>query len=77
MRQLPVMSIISNCTASALKDAATSLLAGNLVAFPTETVYGLGADATNQLAIARIYKVKGRPTDHPLIIHISSIINLD
>ena len=77
MRQLPVMSIISNCTASALKDAATSLLAGNLVAFPTETVYGLGADASNQLAIARIYKVKGRPTDHPLIIHISSISNLD
>ena len=71
------MGIISNCTASALKDAATSLLAGNLVAFPTETVYGLGADATNQLAVARIYKVKGRPTDHPLIIHISSINNLD
>ena len=77
MRQLPIMTIISNCTASALSDAARALKAGNLVAFPTETVYGLGADASNQLAVARIYKVKGRPTDHPLIIHISSINNLD
>ena len=71
------MAIISNCTASAVSDAASSLIAGNLVAFPTETVYGLGADATNQSAIARIYAVKGRPTDHPLIIHLSSISNLD
>ena len=71
------MAIISNCTASAVSDAASALKAGNLVAFPTETVYGLGADASNQLAVARIYKVKGRPTDHPLIIHISSINNLD
>ena len=71
------MAIISNCTASAVSDAARALKAGNLVAFPTETVYGLGADASNQLAVARIYKVKGRPTDHPLIIHISSINNLD
>ena len=71
------MTIISNCTALALKDAAASLITGNLVAFPTETVYGLGADASNQQAIARIYEVKGRPTDHPLIVHISSINNLD
>ncbi len=71
------MAIISNCTASAVSDAARALKAGNLVAFPTETVYGLGADASNQLAVARIYKVKGRPSDHPLIIHISSINNLD
>ena len=77
MRQLPIMAIISNCTASAVSDAASSLIAGNLVAFPTETVYGLGADATNQSAVARIYAVKGRPTDHPLIIHLSSISNLD
>ena len=70
------MTIISNCTASVLKDAAASLIAGNLVAFPTETVYGLGADASNQQAVARIYEVKGRPTDHPLIVHISSINNL-
>ena len=71
------MTIISNCTALALKDAASSLIGGNLVAFPTETVYGLGADASNQQAVARIYEVKGRPTDHPLIVHISSINNLD
>ena len=71
------MTIISNCTLSTLKKAATSLKQGNLVAFPTETVYGLGADATNERAVARIYEVKGRPTDHPLIVHISSINNLD
>jgi L-threonylcarbamoyladenylate synthase len=71
------MSIISNCTASVIKDAATSLINGNLVAFPTETVYGLGADATNKDAVARIYEVKGRPTDHPLIVHISSMELLD
>jgi L-threonylcarbamoyladenylate synthase len=71
------MSIISNCTATAIKDAAAALIKGDLVAFPTETVYGLGADATNKDAIARIYKVKGRPVGHPLIVHISSIANLD
>ena len=71
------MSIISNCTAAAINDAAAALIKGNLVAFPTETVYGLGADATNEDAIARIYKVKGRPEGHPLIIHISSLGNLD
>ena len=47
------------------------------MAFPTETVYGLGADAINKDAIARIYKVKGRPVGHPLIVHISSVGNLD
>jgi len=71
------MSIISSFTADAIKDAATSLIKGDLVAFPTETVYGLGADANNKDAIARIYKVKGRPTGHPLIVHISSLVNLD
>jgi len=71
------MSIISNCTASAIKDSADALINGDLVAFPTETVYGLGADATNKDAIARIYKVKGRPEGHPLIVHISSLTNLD
>ena len=71
------MSIISNSTEKVIKDAATALIKGNLVAFPTETVYGLGADVTNKDAIARIYKVKGRPLGHPLIVHISSIVNLD
>ena len=71
------MSIISNCTADAINDAAAALIKGKLVAFPTETVYGLGADATNEDAIARIYKVKGRPEGHPLIVHISSLGYLD
>ena len=70
------MSIISKCTASAIKDAATTLIKGDLVAFSTETVYGLGADATNEDAVTRIYKVKGRPKGHPLIVHISSLFNL-
>ena len=77
VRQLLTMAIISNCTASVIQNAAESLLDGNLVAFPTETVYGLGADATNEKAVARIYEVKGRPTNHPLIVHISSMDNLD
>ena len=71
------MTIISSCTLTTLKEAAKALKQGNLVAFPTETVYGLGADATNEDAVARIYGVKGRPTGHPLIVHISSINNLD
>ena len=68
---------ISNCTAGAIRDAALALKAGHLVAFPTETVYGLGADARNPEAVKRIFEVKGRPTDHPLIIHISSMNQLD
>ena len=71
------MSIISNCTESAIRDAGASLISGNLVTFPTETVYGLGADAANKDAVLRIYEVKGRPVDHPLIVHISSIEHLD
>jgi L-threonylcarbamoyladenylate synthase len=59
-----------------MADAAANLLAGGLVAFPTETVYGLGADACNADAVARIYSVKGRPADHPLIVHIASIDGL-
>ena len=69
--------IISNCTAEAIRDAARALRDGHLVAFPTETVYGLGADARNPEAVKRIYEVKGRPSDHPLIVHISSINQLD
>jgi len=53
--------------------AGKNLVNGALVAFPTETVYGLGADATNAAAVARIYAVKDRPADHPLIVHISSM----
>jgi len=71
------MEIISNPTQNEIKRAAKALKDGLLVAFPTETVYGLGADATNEKAVSRIYSVKGRPTDHPLIVHISSINQLD
>jgi L-threonylcarbamoyladenylate synthase len=64
---------ISFCTADALARAAQDLMNGALVAFPTETVYGLGADATNAEAVARIYNVKGRPADHPLIVHLADM----
>lgn len=56
-----------------MKTAAASIAEGNLVAFPTETVYGLGADASQESAVAKIYAAKGRPADHPLIVHISSM----
>jgi L-threonylcarbamoyladenylate synthase len=59
-----------------MADAAANLLAGGLVAFPTETVYGLGADASNAQAVARIYAAKGRPADHPLIVHVASMDGL-
>ena len=68
--------ILSNCSVDALTGAAAKLRAGGLVAFPTETVYGLGADATNQAAVARIYQVKGRPHDHPVIVHLADINQL-
>ena len=71
------MEIISNPTLDEIKKAAKALKDGHLVAFPTETVYGLGADATSEKAVSRIYSVKGRPTDHPLIVHISSINQLE
>jgi len=71
------MEKISNPTQDKIKKAANALKDGHLVAFPTETVYGLGADATNEKAVSRIYSVKGRPTDHPLIVHISSINQLE
>jgi len=67
---------LSNCSTDTLAVAALRLKEGGLVAFPTETVYGLGADALNYEAVKRIYEVKGRPSDHPLIVHIASIAGL-
>ena len=64
---------VSQCTADAMVLAAQKLMAGHLVAFPTETVYGLGADATNETAVAKIYAAKARPADHPLIVHVHSM----
>ena len=57
----------------AVTEAARCLAAGGLVAFPTETVYGLGADASNGEAIARLYAAKGRPSFNPLIAHVDSL----
>ncbi len=56
-----------------LNKASEIILAGGLVAFPTETVYGLGADATNPVAVSKIFEVKGRPVNHPLIVHLASV----
>jgi L-threonylcarbamoyladenylate synthase len=65
-------------TDSALIARAVQLLhAGELVAFPTETVYGLGADAANPVAVAKIFAAKGRPADHPLIVHLAAATQLD
>jgi L-threonylcarbamoyladenylate synthase len=57
--------------------AAAVIIAGGLVAIPTETVYGLAADATNPEAVGRIFEVKGRPADHPLIVHLASAQQVD
>jgi len=70
------MEVISNCTTNAILKAARALKDGQLVAFPTETVYGIGADATNVSAVGRMFQVKGRPRTHPVIVHISSINKL-
>ena len=71
------MSFISKCDATVISSASAALKAGHLIAMPTETVYGLGADATNLEAVKRIYEVKGRPSDHPLIVHIASLDQID
>ena len=60
-----------------IKQAVSILRAGGLVAFPTETVYGLGADASNEAAVQRIFKAKERPSQHPLIVHISDPADVD
>ena len=60
-----------------IQEAARLLAAGEAVAFPTETVYGLGADATNDQAVAKIFEAKGRPADNPLIVHIAGRAMLD
>jgi len=67
------MFAITNPSPSAINSAAKALIGGALVGIPTETVYGLAADAENQAAVARIYSVKGRPQDHPVIVHIGSL----
>ncbi len=61
---------ITEASAEAIAHAADLLRAGRLVGLPTETVYGLGADAANEAAVAEIFAAKGRPADHPLIVHV-------
>ena len=66
---------ISSEHSAAIQDAVEILRAGGLVAFPTETVYGLGADALNEKAVKEVFTAKGRPSDNPLIVHIASLEN--
>ncbi len=61
----------------AIQEAAAILRRGGLVALPTETVYGLGADASNPAAVARIFAAKGRPADHPVIVHLGNVAQLE
>ena len=70
-------TIISQCSLSVLRQSAEKLKAGDLIAFPTETVYGLGVDAENQSAVARMYQVKNRPANHPVIVHIAELKDVD
>ena len=60
-------------TVNQIEQAAAALNAGELVSFPTETVYGLGADATNPAAVKKVYAAKGRPSVNPLIVHVASV----
>ena len=69
--------IISQCSLSVLRQSAEKLKAGDLIAFPTETVYGIGADAENKDAVARMYQVKNRPANHPVIVHIAELNDVD
>jgi L-threonylcarbamoyladenylate synthase len=70
-------TIISQCSLSVLRQSAEKLKAGDLIAFPTETVYGIGADAENKDAVARMYQVKNRPANHPVIVHIAELNDVD
>ena len=71
------MPIILPVDDSSIARAASLLREGRLVAFPTETVYGLGGDATNGRAVASIYEAKGRPSFNPLIVHVAEVVALD
>lgn len=68
-----MMSSAVPASAESIAEAANALAQGRLVALPTETVYGLGADGLSEQAVARIFSVKGRPSDHPLILHVASV----
>jgi len=63
--------LLDGLDAAAIDRAADAIAAGGLVAFPTETVYGLGARADSDAAVAKIFALKGRPAGHPLIVHVA------
>src|SRR5438067_2032434 len=65
------MTKVLPADAAAIREAAAVLRRGGLVAFPTETVYGLGADAENAVAMRSLFAAKGRPADHPVIVHLA------
>ena len=71
------MAVLPGTDPQSVAAAAAALAAGQLVAFPTETVYGLGARADDDAAVARIYAAKGRPSDHPLIVHLADAAGAD
>jgi L-threonylcarbamoyladenylate synthase len=73
LQNRPVETLLLPCDEAGLAEAARLVLAGEPVAVPTETVYGLAADATNEAAVARIYEAKGRPSFNPLIVHVADL----
>lgn len=64
-------------TKAQIDEAAKQIQLGELVSFPTETVYGLGADATNDTAVQKVYQAKGRPSDNPLIVHVADVATVE
>lgn len=68
--------ILPGTDPKAIAEAARRIRAGELVGFPTETVYGLGADASSDKAVAGIFEAKGRPSDHPLIVHVADVAHV-
>jgi L-threonylcarbamoyladenylate synthase len=65
--------LLDGYSSAVVQECAAALRDGELVAFPTETVYGLGADASNDMAVAKIFAAKGRPSEHPLIVHVDDL----
>jgi L-threonylcarbamoyladenylate synthase len=74
--QAPPPANVLEANEASIARAVAVLRAGGVVAFPTETVYGLGADARNPAAVARVFEIKGRPLDHPVIVHLASAAEL-
>jgi L-threonylcarbamoyladenylate synthase len=76
-RTSPLHTRLLPATSENIEDAARALRGGGLVVFPTETVYGLGADAKNAAAVRALFAAKGRPADHPVIVHLADATQLD